>query len=159
MSAPSLHLALGEVLVARVDRLELRAINRHARLRQQAHLAAQLDEARADSSDRRAVVLAEIGDRLVVGCEPLEEPDHLEIAPRLALKPTARLDAVEIAVDVELQKRRRMVAWPSGCRGLYVLEAQFGEVESVNKGIDRTNSIALLNPVIESSRHSGNSVD
>jgi hypothetical protein len=36
-------------------------------------------------------VLAEIGNRLVIGDQPTREPHHLNITPCLALKPPARL--------------------------------------------------------------------
>jgi hypothetical protein len=39
------------------------------------------------------------------GVEPPDQPDHLQIALRLALQTAARLNAIEIAVDVQLQQR------------------------------------------------------
>src|SRR4051812_30128318 len=78
--ATALDLALREVLVTRVDRLELRAVDGDARLRQQAHLPAKLDELRTHLLDPNAVVSAEIGDRLIVGREPPEQPNHFQIA-------------------------------------------------------------------------------
>src|SRR5437667_7715601 len=69
---PPLHLGLGEVPIPRVDGLELAAVDRDARLRQQTHLATEIDEARAHPADRRAVVLADIGNHLVIGNEPSE---------------------------------------------------------------------------------------
>src|SRR5215510_3270367 len=150
--APPLHLALRKVLVARVDSLELRAINGHARLRQQSHLAAQLDELRTYLLDGRAIVLAKVGDRLVIGREPLQKPDNLQIASRLTLQPATRLDAIEIAVNIELQQRRGVIAGPAGRRRLDVLEAQIGQVECVDEGIDRTNRVALIDPVVETFR-------
>ena len=119
-----LHLGLREVPVAIVDRLELAAVDRDARRREQTHLAAQLDEPRAHLADRSAIVLAEIGDRLVVGREPPQEPHHLEIATGLALQPPARLHPVEIAVDVELQQDRGMIAGPAGCRRIDARETR-----------------------------------
>jgi hypothetical protein len=51
------------------------------------------------------LVRADVGDGLVVGREALQQPDHPQIALRLALPPAARLDAVEIAVDIEFEQR------------------------------------------------------
>ena len=48
LCATALHLALREVPVAIVDRLELGAVDGDARRREQSQLAAQLDEACAD---------------------------------------------------------------------------------------------------------------
>ena len=77
LRAPTLHLALREVLVADVDRLELAAVDGHACRGEQAHLAAQLDEARAHAAQRITVVLAEVGDRLVIGHQAPQQPQKL----------------------------------------------------------------------------------
>src|SRR5215472_6435989 len=53
--------------------------------------------------DRRAVVLAKIGDRLEIGRQPPGQPHQLDIALRFPFEPPARLHAVEIAVEVNLQ--------------------------------------------------------
>jgi len=63
---PSFELAVGEVLVAVVDRFEFAAIDRDNRLREQIEAAAQHDEVAADSADRLAIVLAEVRDRFEV---------------------------------------------------------------------------------------------
>ena len=49
----ALHLGAREIAVPVVHRLELAAVNRHARRGQQAQLAAQRHEPRADLADRR----------------------------------------------------------------------------------------------------------
>jgi hypothetical protein len=45
-----------------------------------------------------AIVLAEVGNRLVIGSKAAREPHHLDVAPGLTFKPPARL----IAIDVKL---------------------------------------------------------
>jgi hypothetical protein len=115
---PALHLGTCEVPVAIVHRLELAAVDRHARRGQQAHLTAQIDEARANLADGAAIVLAKVGNRLVIGNEAAREPHHFDIAARLALEPAARLDPIEIAVDVERQQHRRMIGGPPGRLGI-----------------------------------------
>src|SRR5262249_13555736 len=52
---PALHLRTREILVARVHRLELAAVNRHARARQQTKLSAKRNEPRTYLADRRPV--------------------------------------------------------------------------------------------------------
>ena len=99
-----LHLRLGEVLVTVVHRFELAAVNRDAGFRQQPHAAAERNKSGADLSDRAAIILAEVSNRLVIGCKPACEPHHLNVATGLTLQPTARLHPVEIAVNVELQQ-------------------------------------------------------
>ena len=114
---PPLHLRPREVPVAVVHRLELAAVDRHAGLRQQAHRAAQRNKARAHLADGTAIVLAEVGNRLVIGHQPARKPHHLDVVPSLTLKPPARLNPVEIAVNIELQQHRRMIRRPAGCLG------------------------------------------
>src|SRR5262245_42314771 len=104
-----LHLRPREVLVPVIDRLELAAIDRNTRFTKQAHRAAQRHEASTHPADGTAIVLAEIGDRLVVGNKPPGQPHDLDIAPGLALELAARLEPVQIAVNVELQEDRGMV--------------------------------------------------
>src|ERR1700676_560342 len=122
-SAP-FQLRSREVPIAIVHRLELAAVDRHARRREQIHLAAELDEARAHLADGTAVVLPEIGDRLMVGDEAAKQPHHLDVAPSLTFEPPARLHKVEIAVDVELQENRGMIGRPPGCRRLNPFEPE-----------------------------------
>src|SRR5262249_51182601 len=131
-----LHLALGEVLVAVVDRLELAAVDRDDRLREQIESAADLDELAAHPPDARAVVLAEVGDRLEVRCETPSQPDELEIALSLALEPPARLDAIQVAVDVDPQQRRRVIRGPPRRRRLDTCETQRTEIETVDEDVD-----------------------
>ncbi len=152
LRAPPLHLALREVLVAVVDRLELAAVDGHARRGEQAHLAAQLDKVRAHLAQRSAVVLAEIGDRLVVGHKAPQQPQKLQIAPGFALEPPARLHAVEIAVDVELQENRGVKGGPPRCCRLDTVEPEAGEIERINEGIDCANRIVLVDPIVEALR-------
>ena len=103
LRATPFHLRPREVPVAIVHRLELAAVDRDARSRQQTHFPAQLDKARAHLTDGTAIVFPEIGDRFVVRDEPAQEPHQLDIAAGFALEPPARLHPVEIAVDIELQ--------------------------------------------------------
>ncbi len=113
----------------------------------QAHLAAQPDESRANLLNRGAFVLAEVGDGFVIRREPSGQPHHLYIAAGLALQPPARLDPVEIAVNVELEHRRRMVRRPV-CR-IEPFKADIAQIQRLNEHIDRTNRIALVDPIIE----------
>jgi hypothetical protein len=113
-----LHLRAREVPAAIVHRLELAAIDGNSRLYKQTHLSAEFHEAPTNLANSAAVVLAEIGDRLVVGDEATKEPHHFRIATGLAFKPPARLHPVEIAVDVELQESRGMVGGPPSLRRL-----------------------------------------
>src|SRR5580692_4912138 len=98
-----------EVLVAIVDRLELAPVDRNDSPREKVELTAQHDELRARRADRRPAVAAEVGDRLEVRHQSAGQPHQLDVALGLPFEPPARLDAIEIAVEVDLQKRRRMI--------------------------------------------------
>jgi hypothetical protein len=135
--------------------LELAAVDGNGGLRQQAHLAAQLDEPRTNLLDGGAVVFAEIGDGFVIRNEPSRQPHHFQIAASLTLQPPARLDSVEIAVDVKLEHRRRMIRGPAGRCRIDAIEPEVAEFQRIDEHIDRANRIALADPT---SRHSGNSV-
>src|SRR6478735_9612422 len=135
----ALDLALREVVVATVHGLKLAAVDGNAGLRQQAHLAAQLDELRANLLDRWAIILAEVGDGLVIRREPSGQPHHLEIAASLALQPPARLHPVEIAVNVELEHRRRMVRRPAARCWINAIETRGRAVPTHPRTIDRPN--------------------
>ena len=102
--------------------------------------------------DRRAIILAEVGDRLVVGHETAQEPEKLQIASGFALEPPARLHPVEIAVDVELQENRGVEAWPPRGGGLDAAKPESAEVERIDEGVDRANRVTLINPIIKTLR-------
>jgi len=152
LRAPPLDFALREVLVARVDGFELRAVDRNAGFRQQPHASAQRDKLGADFLYRGPIVLAEVGNGLVVGRKPLDEPDHFQIAPGLALQTTARLDAIQITVDVELQEGGGMIRGPTSCRRIDTIKAQLAKIERIDERIDRANRIALVDKIIEAFR-------
>jgi hypothetical protein len=119
---------------------------------EQAHVAAQPDEVCAHAAQRFAVVLAEIGDRLVVGHKAPQQPQKLQIAPGFALQSAARLHAIEIAVDVKLQENRRVEGGPARCCRLDTVKTEVGEIERINEGVDGANRIVLLDPILEALR-------
>src|SRR5258708_34539788 len=146
LAAPDL--ALREVVVATVHGLELTAVDGNAGFRQQAHLAAQGDKARANLLDRGTIVLAEVGDGFVIRNEPPGQPHHLQIAASLTLQPPARLDPIEIAVDVKLEHRRRMIRRPAGRCRIDAVKPEVAEVQRIDEDIDSTNRMALIDPTL-----------
>ena len=54
----------------------------------------------------------------MIGNKPTHQPHDLNVASGLTLEPAARLNPVEIAVDVELQQDRRMIRRPAGYLGI-----------------------------------------
>ena len=144
-----LHLGAREVVVAVVHRLELAAVDRDARFLEQPQGAAERNKPGADLADGAAIVLAEIGDGLVVGRQAARQPHHLNVASGLALEPTARLNPVEIAVDVKLQQNRRMIRWSAGRLGIDPDEAELGQIEFVDKDVDHANRVVLADPIFQ----------
>ena len=98
---PPLDFAAREVLIAIIDGFELAAIDGDAGCREQPHLAAHLNEARADLFDAGTIVPAEVGNRFVIGRKPAEQPHHFDVAASFSLDPAARMHTVEIPVNVE----------------------------------------------------------
>src|SRR6478736_9030152 len=84
-------------------------------------------------------------------CDPeraVPSTTSLQIAASLTLQPPARLDSVEIAEDVKLEHRRRMISPPAGrCRG-DAIEPQLAQFQRIDEHIDRPNRIALVHPII-----------
>jgi hypothetical protein len=109
----SLHFGLGEVPIPGIDRLELAAIDRNARVAQQIEAPAQRHELTADFADRLAIVLAKVGDRFEVGRQAASQPDQLDVALAFPFKAAARLNPIEVAVDIELQQCRGMIGRPT----------------------------------------------
>src|SRR5580704_6006905 len=62
------------------------------------------------------------------------------------------MNAIEIAVDVELQHHRRVVTGPAGIGGSNGRKAETSQVEGLDKGIDDANRIALVRPILQAFR-------
>jgi len=138
-----------EVAVATVDRLELAAVDGHHRPGKQLQVPAQLHEAAADVADAFAIVMAEVGNGLEVGRQSTGQPHQLDIALRLALQPTAGRDAVQVAVDVELEQHRRVVRRPPGRRRIGAGKTQLLQIQLVDKGVDRAHRIIFGDVVVQ----------
>src|ERR1700722_15740347 len=103
-------------------------------------------------ADGSAIVLAEVGNGLVVGYKPTRQPHHLNVAPGLVLKPPARLHPIEIAVNVKLQQHRGMIRGSAGCLGSDPTKPKFGQIEFVDIDIDHANRIVVADPVFQAFR-------
>src|SRR5690348_13978373 len=110
-------------------------------------LSAQRHKLCAHLPDRRPVILAKIRNRLVIGNQPTSQPQHLNSAAGLTLKPPARLITIEITIDVELEQNSRMVRGPAGDLGINPIKPQIGQIELIDKDVDHTNRIVIANPV------------
>jgi hypothetical protein len=128
----ALHLRAGKILIVVVDRFELAPVNRNARARQQAHLSAMRHKL-----DERLTNRGPVRNKLA------GEPHDLNVAPALALKPAARLNPIEITIDVELEQRRRMARGLAGWLLGNSTRLQFDGIELLNKGVDDADDKSL----------------
>src|SRR5436305_1338863 len=136
-------IGLGEVPIPRVDGLELAAVDRNARFAEQLKATAQHHELTANLADGLAIVLAEVGYGLEVQHQTAGQPNQLDVALALPLQAPARLHPIEVAVDVNLQQRRRMVSRPSCRLRLNTAKTQPGQIKLIDKNIDRPDRIIL----------------
>ncbi len=96
-----------------------------------------------------ALPVLQVSDRSEVWRQPPRQPHQLDIATRLRLQPAARVNAVEIPVDVDLQENRRMVARPSGCCRHCALEAEIHQIKGVDESVDHANRIILADKILK----------
>jgi len=59
--------------------------------------------------DGQKIILTEISDSFEIGSKLFQQPDQLNVAPGLTLEQTAGAEAVEVAIDVELEEVGGMV--------------------------------------------------
>src|ERR1700724_49982 len=67
----------------------------------------------------------------------------------LALQPAARRDLVDVAVNVDLQQRARMIGWTSGRFWNHTVKAQRPEIQLIDKHVDHPHRAVLSNVVIQ----------
>src|SRR6267142_237544 len=80
------------------------------------------------------------------------EPHQLDIAARFPFQPTARLQAVEIAVEVNLQQRRGMIGRPSRRRRRHPRKSQGGKVQLLDEDLDHPNRVLLADIIFQAVR-------
>src|SRR5882757_627178 len=67
----------------------------------------------------------------------------------LALQPAARRDLIDVAVNVDLQQRARMIGWTSGRFWDHTVKAQRPEIQLIDKHVDHPHRVVLSNEVIQ----------
>src|ERR1700694_2197174 len=67
----------------------------------------------------------------------------------LTLQPAARRDLVDVAVNVDLQQRARMIGWTSGRFWNHTVKAQRPEIQRIDKHVDHPHRVVLSNVVIQ----------
>ena len=141
-----------EVAARAVHAFDARAVDRHQFAPVKVEFAAKPDEVAEHPPERVPVVAPEVGDRLQVRPEPAQQPDHFKIAVRLDLQASARADTVQVAVDVQLQEIRRVVAGTPGALGPHALEARVDQVKPIDERVYETNRIVRAYIVVNSVR-------
>ena len=145
---PQQPLAAQHRLAAR-HRLELRAIDRQPLAADQPLAAAEAHERRRHGAQRRALAAAELGDRLVIRGQPVEQPHQLDVALALALQTPRGPHLLQVAVQVQLQQVGRVVGRAARGRRLGLAEPQLHEVERSDEGIDDPADVVLRHQLIE----------
>lgn len=95
---------------------------------EQSQLLTQHHELATDASDGLAVVFSEAGDGLENRHQTSGQPHQLDVALSFSLQTAARLDAVEIAVDVDLQQDCGVVCRPASIGGNSTFKTQIDQV-------------------------------
>ena len=88
-----------------------------------------------------AVGLPEIGDGRKIGCQPLEQPDDLEMAVGLAFESSAGSNGVDISVEVEAEEIAGMAGRSAAGFRFDVRKAEVFEVQAVDLGIEESDRI------------------
>ena len=144
-----LHLGAGEVPVPVVHRLELAAIHCDYRLREQVELTAEHNELSAHIADGQTIVLAEVGNRFEVRHQSTGQPHQFDVASRLTLKAAARLDAVEVAVEIDLQNGRWAIAGTACRLRVHPVKTQSDQIELANENIDHPDRVVLGHVILQ----------
>src|ERR1019366_2337505 len=88
-------------------------------------------------------------DGLEVRGQATGQPHQLDVALGLPLKPTARLKPIEVAVEVDLQHRRRVIGGPTGRRGLDAIKAKRRKIKLIDEDFDHPNRVVLGHVIVE----------
>src|SRR5207249_4022082 len=149
---------LPQLLAGRNARLagvtvEERPVDRHKRSTHQIKRARQQHEIAVRRLQRCPVLLPERADRAVTRRQPLQQPNHLQIAPRLPLQTARRPHPIEIAVKIKLQQIGRIVRRLSHCRSpARMAEPELDQIERRNIALDRSHRVIGSNVVLNPSR-------
>src|SRR5271155_84368 len=100
-------------------------------------------------ADRCAIVTAEIRDRLEVRHQAPGQPHQFDVALRLALQPAARLDPVQIAVEIDLQERCWMIGGPAGQLRDHPLKPQLPQIQLVDQDVNHPHRIVLADIIVK----------
>jgi hypothetical protein len=127
----------------------IRAVDGEQLAAEQVQLTAQQHELAEHGAEGLAVVTPEVSDRLEVGLQVPQQPDHLNVAVGLGFEPPAGPDPVEVTVDVELQQVSRRIAGPPGLLRPNTSEACGREIKPIDKSLDEPNRVLRAHVVVQ----------
>jgi hypothetical protein len=102
------------------------------------------------ADDRLELAAVDGNDRL---WEQLELAAQLDEALALALQPPAGLDAVEVAVEVELERHRGVVGRPSSACRRRTLEARCRQIQCLDERVDDPDLVVFGDVVVQALLH------
>jgi hypothetical protein len=107
------------------------------------------DKLPASRADCRTVVLSEVCDCLEIRRQAPGQPHQLDVALGLSLKPPARSDLVEVAINVDLQQNARVIGRATHRRRRHALKAESRKVQPLNKRLNDLYLVLLRNIVVQ----------
>ena len=128
------------------------------RLREQVELTAEHNElsahiadgqTSAHIADGQTIILAEVGNRFEVRHQSTGQPHQFDVASRLTLKAAARLDAVEVAVEIDLQNGRWAIAGTACRLRVHPVKTQSDQIELANENIDHPDRVVLGHVILQ----------
>ena len=84
--------------------------------------------------------------------EAADQPHQFDIAAGLRLQASAGGDLVQVAVQVELQQRRGVIARSAGHGGRHAGKAEGCEIQFVDKRIDDAGRVILGDVIVQAIR-------
>src|SRR5580692_10261289 len=78
----------------------------------------------------------EFSNRLVVRCQPSQQPHQFDVSSALRLQPPRGTDLLQITVEIEFQQIARIIARPPSLSRLGALKSQTRHVQPIDKCID-----------------------
>jgi hypothetical protein len=139
----------GAVALFGMDRCALAALDGHEVPRDELPLRAQHRTLATDLPQGLQGVLPTGRQRRVIGAQLLSPPHELNVSVGLVCQATTRAEAVELAIQGELEQISRGRGRPPRCGGCGALDAAPREVEVVDEGIEETDGILCSNVVVE----------
>ena len=86
-------------------------------------------------ADGFRIVLSEIGNRIMVRSESFHQPHQFDVSLTFFFQLSGRSDPVEVPINEESQKLRRMIGWSAVIDKLHI-KAKISQINGSNKQVD-----------------------